>query len=129
MSSKSGGKETEDISNEIKENVSKTTVKSDKKSTYFILIGIFIIIIAIFIKFLNPSSNLNEEDLLKRGGVIIENEVYKVFELYDRNKDGYLEPTEFQPAFYHIKTNQISKTSENAFLMHSHQDVSSVFLL
>ena len=97
-----------ELNQEENSNEEKVITKSRKDhrsfSKWFIILALAILPAAIFIKYgFSVFENTELDEVLQKGG-FVEDHIYKIFVMFDRNKDGLLEPLEFQSAYYDIQT-------------------------
>ena len=97
-----------ELNQEENSNEEKVITKSRKDnrsfSKWFIILALAILPAAVFIKYgFSVFENTELDEVLQKGG-LVEDHIYKIFVMFDRNKDGLLEPLEFQSAYYDIQT-------------------------
>lgn len=97
-----------ELNQEENSNEEKVITKSRKDHTsfskWFIILALAILPAAIFIKYgFSVFKNTELDEVFQKGG-FVEDHIYKIFVMFDRNKDGLLEPLEFQSAYYDIQT-------------------------
>ena len=81
-------------------------------SKWLIILALAILPAAIFFKYgFSVFENTERDKVLQKGG-FVENHIYKIFLMFDRNKDGFLEPLEFQSAYYNIQTKKNERLAD-----------------
>ena len=104
-----------ELNQEENSNEEKVIAKSRKDngnfSKWFIFALVFLTA-AIFIKYgFSVFENTERDEMLQKGG-FVENHIYKIFLMFDRNKDGLLEPLEFQSAYYDIQAKKNERLAD-----------------